>query len=115
MGEVSGEHMFKSIIINRDIPDLNASQARQGGYASVQAHPAHPVGRQEPVLDPVAERVLVHRIAEVTVRVSASSLRIGVAVSPIYTASSKCSKIRRRWEDELALPRWHSSTMIRSR
>jgi hypothetical protein len=45
------------------------SRRAEARHVDVQAHPAYLVGREEPVLDPVAERVLVHRIAEVTKRV----------------------------------------------
>ena len=40
---------------------------------------------------------------------------LGVAVMPSWKAGLKYSRISRQLLSSLALPRWHSSTMIRSK
>ena len=46
---------------------------------------------------------------------SMSTGRSGVAVMPIWNAGSKYSRISRQLLSSRALPRWHSSTMMRSK
>ena len=74
----------------------------------------HAVGREEAVVDALAQAVLVDRVAEIAIGRLLSS-RSGVAVMPSWTAGSKYSRISRQFDSSLALPRWHSSTMMRSK
>ena len=54
----------------------------------------------------------IHKLIDGT---ELTDLRLGVAVMPICVAGWKYSKILRQLPVSLAEPRWHSSTMIRSK
>ncbi len=75
----------------------------------------HPVGRQETIFNALPQAVGVNRVAKIIIGVDVirrasvwQSCRSG-------WPSSKYSRILRQLPSSLADPRWHSSTMIRSK
>ncbi len=73
------------------------------------------VGREKAVLDALPQRVGVDRARRSSRCWRRRLVSLGVAVRPIWVAPTKYSRTSRQAESSAALPRWHSSTTIRSK
>ena len=111
----------KSLVVYRpsgiSLPNRSSwpSVGRPAVRVGAQDDPAHPVGREEAVLDALCERVLEERVAEVVVAVDGLVALRG-------RGHAELRRRREVLEDALAtttrpraLPRWHSSTITRSK